>query len=88
MQLEQRQLHSRLNLSPPDKMAAISQTIFSDASSLMKNLVFWLKFHWDMFLGFFDNIQAFVYIMARRLFDDNPLSEPMHTRFTDADMQY
>ena len=35
---------------PPDKMAAVSQTIFSDASSLMKMSVFWLKFHWILFL--------------------------------------
>ena len=33
-----------------DKMAAISQTIFSDAFSSMKNFVFWLKFHWNLFL--------------------------------------
>ena len=35
---------------PPDKMAAISQTIFSDALSWMKSFVFWLKFHWSLFL--------------------------------------
>ena len=29
---------------PLDKMAAISQTIFSDAYSWMKHFVFWLKF--------------------------------------------
>ena len=33
---------------PLDKMAAISQTIFSDAFSLMKNFVFCLKFHWSV----------------------------------------
>ena len=33
-----------------DKMAASSQTIFSDAFSQMKNFVFWLKFHWSLFL--------------------------------------
>ena len=35
---------------PLDKMAASSQTIFSDAFSWMKNFVFWLKFHWSLFL--------------------------------------
>ena len=37
------------NSSPLDKMAAISQTIFSDAFSWMKNFEFWLKFHWSLF---------------------------------------
>ena len=37
---------------PQDKMAAISQTIFSDAFSLMKSFLFWLKFHWSLFLRF------------------------------------
>ena len=35
---------------PLDKMAAMSQTIFSDAFSWMKSFVFWLKFHWSLFL--------------------------------------
>ena len=35
---------------PLDKMAAISQTIFSDAFSWIKSFVFWLKFHWSLFL--------------------------------------
>ena len=34
-----------------DKMAAISQTIFSDAFSWMKSFVFSLKFHWGLFLN-------------------------------------
>ena len=33
-----------------DKMAAISQTIFSDVFSWMKSFVFWLKFQWSLFL--------------------------------------
>ena len=33
-----------------DKMAAISQTIFSNAFSWMKMFEFWLKFHWSLFL--------------------------------------
>ena len=32
------------------KMAAISQTKFSDAFSLTKHFLFWLKFHWRLFL--------------------------------------
>ena len=35
---------------PLDKMAAISQTMFSDAFSWMKSFVFWLQFHWSLFL--------------------------------------
>ena len=36
--------------TPIDKMAAISQATFSDAFSRMKNFVFWLEFHWSLFL--------------------------------------
>ena len=31
-------------------MAAISQTIFSEAFSWMKSFVFWFKFNWSLFL--------------------------------------
>ena len=41
---------SPVNSSPLDKMATISQTTFSDAFSLMKSFVFWLKFDWCLFL--------------------------------------
>ena len=34
-----------------DKMAAIFKTTFSSAFSWMKIIVFWLQFHWNMFLG-------------------------------------
>ena len=34
---------------PLDKMAAISQALFSRAFSWMKSFVFWLKFHWNLF---------------------------------------
>ena len=37
---------------PLDKMAAISQATFSDAFLWMKSFVYWLKFHWSLFLGF------------------------------------
>ena len=35
---------------PLVKMAVISQTIVSDAFLWMKMFVFWLKFHWSVFL--------------------------------------
>ena len=35
---------------PLNKMAAISQTIFSYAFSWIKSFVFWLKCHWILFL--------------------------------------
>ena len=35
---------------PLDKMATILRTIFSDAFSWMNFFVFWLKFHWCLFL--------------------------------------
>ena len=35
---------------PRDKMAVFLQMIFSDAFSWMKSFVFWLKFHWNLFL--------------------------------------
>ena len=36
---------------PLDKMAAVSQTIFSDACSWIKSFVIWLKHHWSLFLS-------------------------------------
>ena len=39
-----------LTLLTLDNMAAISQTIFADAFLWMKSFVFWLKFHWSLFL--------------------------------------
>ena len=35
---------------PLDKMAAISQMIFSNAFSWMKKILFWIDFHWSLFL--------------------------------------
>ena len=43
-------LFQGVNSSPPNKMATISQTVFSDAYSWMKRFLFWLKFHWSLFL--------------------------------------
>ena len=37
--------HNKLSYLPLDKMAAISQAIFSNAFSWMKSFVFWFKFH-------------------------------------------
>ena len=37
------------NSSPPDKMAAILQTTFSNAFSWMKMLKFWFNSHWIFF---------------------------------------
>ena len=42
--------HCHVSSSPLDKIAAISQTIFWEAFSWMKSLVFWLKFHWSLLL--------------------------------------
>ena len=39
-----------LNYLPLDKMAAVSQTIFSEAFSWMKSVIFLSKFHWSVFL--------------------------------------
>ena len=36
---------------PLDTVATISQMIFLNALSWMKSFVFWLKFHWGLFLG-------------------------------------
>ena len=77
----------RFNASPQDKMAAISQMIFSDAFSWWRSFVFWLKFHWSLFLVPIDNKLVLVYIMSWRQID-KPLSEPVLTRFTDAYMRY
>ena len=35
---------------PLDKLVAISQTAFSNAFSWMKSFVFWIDFHWNLFL--------------------------------------
>ena len=44
------QLNILLTHLPLDKMAAILQTIFSNAFSWMKSFVFWLTFHLSLFL--------------------------------------
>ena len=82
--------HSNLlsNSSPLDKMDAFSQTMFSDAFSLMKKFVFWLKFDWILFpRGQLIIIQHW-FKMDWHWTSDKPLSEPMLTWFTDAYMQH
>ena len=61
-----------------DKMAAISQTIFSSACSWMKIYEFRLKFSLKFVLKVrINNIPALVQIMARRRSGDKPLSRPI-----------
>ena len=45
-------IQSKISLThlPVDKMAAISWTTFSNAFSWMKSFVFWIDFHWSLFL--------------------------------------
>ena len=62
-----------INTLRPRKMAAISQTMFSNAFSWMKIFEFCSRFHWRLFL----NIPSLVQIMAWRRPADKPLSEPM-----------
>ena len=66
-------------------MAAISRTTFSNAFSSLKNVCNWinisLKFGPKGSIG---NNPALVQIMAGRRIGDEPLSEPMLARFTDA----
>ena len=41
-------IYGLLTHLPQDKMAAVWQTIFSNAFSWMKSFVFWLKFLWSL----------------------------------------
>ena len=62
------------------KMVAISQTMFSNAFSWMKSLVFGSKFHWSLFLrGPIDNESSLVQVMAWRRTGNKPLPELMMT---------
>ena len=66
-------------------MAAISQTIFSDAFSWMKSVVFGLKFHWSLFLRVqLTKYPTLVLTTTWHRIGDKPLSEPKLTQFTDA----
>ena len=61
-----------------DKMAAISQTIFSDAFSWMKSLVFFFKFHWSLFLRAQLTITQHWFIRLQAIIGAN--ADPMHSR--------
>ena len=66
-------------------MTAIMQTRFSDTFSWIKSFVFWLKFHWSLFLkGPMESKPSLVEIMTWCRIGDKPLFEPMLTMFTDA----
>ena len=60
-----------------DKMAAISQTTFSNAFSWLKMFEYWWNFHWCFPKGPINNIPALVQIMAWRLDGAKPIFEPM-----------
>ena len=76
-------------LFPHDKMAAFSQTIFSDAFSWMKKFKISIKMSLNFVpKGSIDNNPALVQIMAWRQTGDKPLSEPILTWFTDAYIQH
>ena len=67
-------LYRELTHLPLDKMAAFSQTTFSNAFSWMKSFTFWFEFHWNWFL----RVQsALVQVMVCRRTGDKPLSEPV-----------
>ena len=40
----------KINSFPPGNVVAISQTTFSSVFSWMKSFVFWLNFHWSLFI--------------------------------------
>ena len=68
----------RVSYRGRDKIAAISQTTFSNAFSWMKICEFHFRFHWKFFPNLqINNIPALVQIMAWRRPGDEPLSEPM-----------
>ena len=73
---------------PLGKMAATSETIFSDAFVWIKSCVFRLKFR-RMFVpkGPIDNKWALVQAMAWRRTGDKPVPEPMLTQFNGAYMR-
>ena len=48
--MDQKHLRIPLTHLPLHKMGTILQMIFSDAFSWMKIFIFWLKFHWGLFL--------------------------------------
>ena len=77
--------HNELTHDPLDNMAAISQTIFLGAFSLMKSffilIKIWLKF---ILKGPIYNNSALVQIIAWHWISIKLSSEPILTWFTDA----
>ena len=72
-----------------DKMATIWQKIFSEAFTWMKSFCILIKISLKFLpKGPIDNNTALVEIMAWRQIGDEPLSEPMLTRFPDAYMRH
>ena len=82
--------HMGFNLHLPlDKMAAISQTTFSNAFSWMKSFVFWIRISLKFVLKVpIDNTSAWVQGMAWHQTGYKPLTGPMLAMFTDAYMQH
>ena len=80
---------NKLTHLPLNKMAAFSQTIFSDTSSWMIFFFILIKISL-MFVhkGPIDNIPAPVQKMGWRRICEKPLSEPMMTLFDDAYMRH
>ena len=73
---------------PMNKMAAISQTITSNAFSWLKSFVFCFGFHWKFVpKGPVDNKLVLVQVMAWHRTGDKPLSELKLIQFTKAYMQ-
>ena len=70
------------NSSPLNKMAAISQTIFSDAFLWMESFIFWSKFHRGSFLRdqLTDNMAALVQGVAWRQAITWTNANPVHWR--------
>ena len=73
---------------PLDKMAVISQTMLSDAISSEKFCILIKISPKFVPKGLIDNNPALVQIMAWHRTGDKPLSEPMLTQFTDANMRH
>ena len=72
-------------------MAAISETLLSDAFAWMKNenVSVFIKISLELVPnGPVDNNPALVQIMDWRRIGDKPLSQPMLTRYTDAYMRH
>ena len=78
-----------INSSSQDKMAAISQTTFSNAFSWMKRFIFRFEFHWSLFpKGPIHKKSTWVQVMAWHRTGGKPLPKALSTRITDAYMRH